>query len=147
MDKYAKDDSLYPKDLAKRARCHQRLFFDAGSIYVRLRDISVSVYYKDAKEISSEKLEPIYAAFNVLEAFLATDPFLVGDCLTIADLSIATNVEPICQYAPLNGQYPKIAEWIDRIKQTIPWYDEFNRKYVKMYGKLVFECIEKNKLK
>lgn len=147
VDKYAKDDSLYPKDLVKRARINQRLFFDAGSLFVRLRDVSVSVLFKGATEIPAEKTDPIYAAFELLEAFLATDPFLGGDHLTIADLSVAANVEPLAVLAPFNGKYSKINEWLGRIKTTLPWYQEFNQKHIETYGKLVFGTIEKNKLK
>lgn len=31
VDKYAKDDFLYPKDLAIRAKINQRLYFGAGA--------------------------------------------------------------------------------------------------------------------
>lgn len=42
VGKYAKDDALYPKDLYKRAVVDQRLHFDTGILFVRLRSILVS---------------------------------------------------------------------------------------------------------
>lgn len=33
---------LYPKDVKKRALVNQRLYFDAGTLYKRIRDICVS---------------------------------------------------------------------------------------------------------
>jgi len=36
MDKYAKDDSLYPKDLKTRAVINARLNFDCGTLWPRL---------------------------------------------------------------------------------------------------------------
>lgn len=42
VDKYAKDDSLYPKDLAIRAKIHQRLFFGAGVFDRSYHDVLVN---------------------------------------------------------------------------------------------------------
>lgn len=36
VEKYAKNDSLYPKDPQKRAVVNQRLYFDMGTLYQRL---------------------------------------------------------------------------------------------------------------
>ena len=33
IEKYAKDDALYPKDPKQRAIINQRLYFDMGSVY------------------------------------------------------------------------------------------------------------------
>lgn len=35
------DSPLYPKDVKKRALVNQRLYFDAGTLYKRIRDICV----------------------------------------------------------------------------------------------------------
>lgn len=43
VEKYAKDDSLYPKDVNKRALVLQRLFFDATVLYQRFADAFVSI--------------------------------------------------------------------------------------------------------
>lgn len=41
---YAKDDTLYPKDIRLRAQVDQRLQFDLGTLYARLADFMVSVF-------------------------------------------------------------------------------------------------------
>jgi glutathione S-transferase len=35
VEKYGKDDSLYPKDVKARAVVNQRLYFDLGTLYQR----------------------------------------------------------------------------------------------------------------
>jgi hypothetical protein len=44
VNKYAKDDSLYPKDPQKRAIVDQRLHFDSGVLFPRMRDITVGFF-------------------------------------------------------------------------------------------------------
>lgn len=41
VDQYGEDDSLYPKDPYQRAMVDQRLHFDSGILYIRLRNLSV----------------------------------------------------------------------------------------------------------
>lgn len=41
VNQYGKDDSLYPKDPYKRAMVDQRLHFDNGILYMRLKTLAV----------------------------------------------------------------------------------------------------------
>lgn len=43
VSKYAKDDSLYPEDIATRAKINAALHFDSGVLFARLRFYLVSV--------------------------------------------------------------------------------------------------------
>ena len=40
---YASDDSLYPQDPKQKAIVDQRLYFNAGKLFPRLREICVSI--------------------------------------------------------------------------------------------------------
>lgn len=147
VDKYAKDDALYPKDLQLRARCNQRLFFDDASLYTRLRDCSAHIY-RGGYEIAQDKIDPIIFSYEILEAFLATDPFLVGKNLTIADICAAVNVLPLEIYAPLQSEkHSNILAWLKRVSQTIPFFDEMNVNIVKKYQQMLEKRMEKNKPK
>nr|WEU75081.1 GSTe1 [Sitodiplosis mosellana] len=146
VDKYAKDDSLYSKDLQLRARCNQRLFFDGSSLYMRLRDCSYYIYH-GGKELSpQDKIDPIYAAYEILDAFLSSDPFLVGENLTIADICAAVTVLPLEIFAPLKAdKHRNICAWLNRVRQTIPFFDEMNVDIVKRSREWLMGIIEKNK--
>ncbi|KAF2889239.1 hypothetical protein ILUMI_16934, partial [Ignelater luminosus] len=39
IDKYGKDDSLYPKDLYKRALVNEKLYFNIGSLFANTKSI------------------------------------------------------------------------------------------------------------
>ena len=146
VDKYAKDDSLYPKDLQLRARCNQRFFFESVRMFVRLRECFKYIVFYGGKEIPQDKVNHLYEAYDILEAFLATDPFLVGDKPTLADISVATTSIAIGVYAPLqNDKYPKIFAWLKRVKEAIPVFDEINSSNLKFYRTTIQGTLEKNR--
>lgn len=145
IDKFATDDTLYPKDLQLRTRCNQRLFFDLASLQGRLRECSFHIY-KGGKEISQDKVDAIYTSYEILETFLASDQFLVGNNLTIADVCAAVTVLPLEIYAPLQAdKHINILAWLNRIRQAIPFFDEMNVKIVKEYREMLMDLLEKNK--
>lgn len=148
VDKYGKDDKLYPKDLQLRAKCNQRLYFDAGSCFVRLRDITLQIIFRGGCEVPAYRIEPIHAAYEILERFLAVDPFLVGNQLTIADISVAASILALGCFVPLESdKHPRILAWIERIKTTIPIFDEVNSQAVKDMKVLIQTALEANKQK
>lgn len=147
-DKYGKNDSIYPKDLALRAKVNQRLFFDAGSLFVRLRDCTFPILFKRATEISPEKIDNIRYSLNILERFLEKDPYLVGDKWTIADVSLANTVEPLEFYLPIQAdRYPKIRAWLDRVNTNVPHYAKINEGVVAQFKGRIAGTLEKNKSK
>lgn len=144
IDKYSKDDKMYPKDLQTRARVNQRLFFES-SLFVRMRDCSMHVWTQDT-DIPEEKLEAVHSSYKMLETFLATDPFLVDNGLTVADIAVACTVTALSIFAPAEpDKYPKITAWLERIMQTVKFFDEMNTKFVEEYRQLI--KTEKSKFK
>nr|CAH7719723.1 unnamed protein product [Callosobruchus chinensis] len=57
VDKYAKDDSLYPKDLQKRATVNQRLYFDCGVLWNNGLTVLGAILRQGAKSVSKENEE------------------------------------------------------------------------------------------
>lgn len=123
VGKYAEDDSLYPKDLLTRARVDQRLHFDSGVLFPALRGANVPIF-QGKKEVPPERLQAISDAFDMLQKFLDTDEYLVGNDLTIADFCALCSVSTLRLHQPLDPEaHSKVIAWIDRLSQ-IPAYDD-----------------------
>lgn len=147
IDKYAEDDKLYPKDLSQRARCNQRLFFNNGTLFPRFRAISRHVF-SGGDSFPDDFIQSIHTTYRVLEAFLETDPFLIGDELAVADICTSVTVTCLSTVTEINDEnFPKITAWLNRIKEEIPFYDEMNEQYVQEFNEIITAKMETNKSK
>lgn len=126
---YGKDDSLFPKDLYKRAVIDQRLHFEDGVLISRFGKAAGPVFRGAAKDFIKEDLESLYAGLDFLEVFLKNDPYAAGSNVTVADFSLVATVTTIQKFiAPLDaGRFPKVLAWIERMNK-LPYFDEANTK-------------------
>lgn len=146
VEKYARDDRFYPRDQRLRAKCNQRMFFNASNLSVRLIDIGKPIYFDGCTEIPKDKVDPIVISLDILEQFLTTDPFLVGTQLTIADICVAVIVPLLAVFTPMsNSKYPNILAWLQRVSQVIPFYDEMNARYPLQYRQLIQDNLQRNR--
>ncbi|KAH8407566.1 hypothetical protein KR222_007011, partial [Zaprionus bogoriensis] len=123
--KYGKDDSLYPKDLLKRAVVDQRLHFETGVIFINaLRAVTRLVLFKGVTVVPKERLDAIHEAFGFVEAFLKDHDYVAGDQLTIADFSVISSISSVVAYVEIDpAKYPKLSAWVKRLEQ-LPYYSE-----------------------
>lgn len=141
--KYGKDDSLYPKDLGKRAVVDSRLHFDTGVLFARNRFLYEPVLYNQ-EVIDEERLDYYKKVYPLLEGFLTTNKYLCGDYLTVADICAVATVSSVDEIAPIHTEeYPNLASWIRRMKQ-LPFYEEKNGKGAEGLKQLFRETAEKN---
>lgn len=125
-DKYGKTDTLYPKDLVKRAAVNQRLFFDASVIYMSLWNVSVQFWRKGFTEVPKEKVDNIHEALRLTERFLEGKTYITGDTLTIADFCCAATVSSLPAVVDIDPKvYPNVTAWLDRLNQ-LPYFAEAN---------------------
>ncbi|KAG5890147.1 hypothetical protein JTB14_010165 [Gonioctena quinquepunctata] len=89
---YAKNDTIYPKDPKKRALVNQRLYFDCGTLYPRIRAICFPVLFLGENEVLDEYKGPLEEALGFLDVFLEGNDFVCGKNLTIADCSLIASV-------------------------------------------------------
>ncbi|XP_049277300.1 glutathione S-transferase 1-like [Anopheles funestus] len=126
-EKYGTDDTLYPKDIALRAKVNQRLFYDIGTL---MR--SVTTYYHPILMGGEGKLEDfkkVQDAVGVLDSFLHDSRWVAGENITVADFAIAVTV------AALDGVlnfdftvYPNVHRWYEHCKRELVGYTEITKE-------------------
>nr|ASK05282.1 glutathione S-transferase delta 2 [Bradysia odoriphaga] len=124
IERYAKDDSLYPKDPLKRAIVNQRLFFDLGTLYQRLIDRYYPLLFPTFKgRVVPNAEEQLKEAVGFLNTFLDGNAFVAGSEYTVADISSLATVETLkaCDFDI--SSYPNVAGWYDRAKVITPGFD------------------------
>lgn len=137
IGKYAKNDSLYPKDLFKRAKIDQRLFFDAGVLFPNVRKCNVHIFFKKGYEFTEEMIAEVDEAYKLLEAFLKDDQYMVGNELTVADFACATSVTQLDLISSIDpAKYPKSLEWLSRLSK-LSYFDEINTKAIDQFRALL----------
>lgn len=116
----AEGSDLIPKDAFNRARVLQWQFFEQ---YSHEPYIAVARYIKHYLGIPEErraeyesKQEGGHKALKVLETQLEKTPFLVGNSLTTADISLFAYTHVAHEGGFDLSMYPKIQDWIRRIQ-------------------------------
>nr|AAD54938.1 glutathione s-transferase 6B [Musca domestica] len=127
VSKYGKDDSLYPKDLLKRAVVDQRMYFEAGVLFQGgLRNITAPLFFRNQTQIPQHQIDSIVESYGFLESFLKNNKYMAGDHLTIADFSIVTSVTSLVAFAEIDqSKFPKLSAWLKSL-QSLPFYEEAN---------------------
>ncbi|EDV94338.1 glutathione S-transferase 1-1 [Drosophila grimshawi] len=123
VEKYGKDDSLYPKDPKEQALINQRLYFDMGVLYKSFGDY----YYpqiREGKPANPEDYKKIETALDFLDTFLQGQQYVAGGQLTIADISILSSVSTLVVMGFDLSKYPSVAKWFENAKKETPAWNE-----------------------
>lgn len=137
LEKYAPDNTLYPKDLARRAQIDQRLYFDSGVLFAAVRLAQFPVFAKGAYQINPSVIDALFSAFDFLETFLESGDYLVGNSVTLADLCCVASVwsaQAILTIEP--AKYPRLLAWIGRLF-VLPYVSEINKESATGWRQLI----------
>ncbi|XP_070499907.1 glutathione S-transferase 1-like [Chironomus tepperi] len=129
----APNSPLYPSDPAERALVNQRLYFDAGTLYPRIRAIAYPALYLGEKNIADEKRNHIHDAFILMENFLEGRKWFCGDNMTIADLSILASVSSIIHIGASLHNYRNLKRWYELCTTDVKAFKE-NDEGAKLFG-------------
>ncbi|KAF9796580.1 hypothetical protein SFRURICE_012673 [Spodoptera frugiperda] len=138
VDKFGKDDSLYPKDLKKRALVNQRLYFDSSSLYVKIRAICFPILFLGETEIKKPLKDDLNVTLGFLDQFLKDSKWVAGDQPTIADTSIYASVSSILAVGWDITEFPSIVRWVGQCS-SLPGAAE-NDEGAKAFG----DAVKKN---
>ncbi|KAH8291154.1 hypothetical protein KR054_009139 [Drosophila jambulina] len=126
VSKYGKDDSLYPKDLQKRAIVDQRLHYDSSVVTSTGMNITKPLFWENNSVIPQAKIDALEGVYKNLNLFLESTEYLAGDHLTIADFHETAAMTVFVVFLPVDAsKYPKLAAWVQRIKE-LPYYEKAN---------------------
>ncbi|XP_030558340.1 glutathione S-transferase 1 [Drosophila novamexicana] len=138
VQKYAKDDALYPREPLPRAIVDQRLHFESGVLFPSFKELQRQLFQEHATELPKQRIAQLHESYALLEQFLARHNYLAGEQLTIADFSIVATLSTLdlC-YAPLDPhKYPKLSAWLARIS-ALPYYEQANLQGARRLADLV----------
>ncbi|KAJ3663892.1 hypothetical protein Zmor_008111 [Zophobas morio] len=137
VTKYAKDDSLYPKDPEKRALVDQRLHFESGIVFARLLRITKPLLVQRKGTIDKRDLDDMIEAYTFLERFLQGKKWATGDFVTLADYSLGASISSIGVLVPIDpNKFPNVTAWLKRL-ENLPEY-EANRDGLALFS-LIFK--------
>ncbi|XP_055298921.1 inactive glutathione S-transferase D3-like isoform X2 [Sitodiplosis mosellana] len=118
--------SLYPKDVKQRALINQRLQFDCGTLYPRIKAIQWKIMYTGATTINEEDRQNAYKALEMLNTFLDGNKYLTGsEEPTLADAITFVSVTNVVKLGNDLSKFPNIAAWFERCKALPSAADNF----------------------
>ncbi|XP_049765500.1 glutathione S-transferase D7-like isoform X3 [Schistocerca cancellata] len=144
VSKYGKDDSLYPKDPAKRVLVDQRLYFDATTLFPRLRATTAPLMFLGKTDVEPDKKAAIYEALGILEKYLEPTGWVAGDHVTVADIACAVTTATLQAMGVVLDAYPKIKEWLQRCNSNIPHFEEENKEGLKEIAEAIKSKVTHN---
>ncbi|XP_019769483.2 glutathione S-transferase 1 [Dendroctonus ponderosae] len=120
-DKYAKDQTLYPKDLKERALVNHRLCFDLSTYYRNICDYAVNPMFFDypRTDLALKKTHIALSNFNTYLERTGTK-YAATNHITIADFQLATSTMCLESINFDLSDYPLVQKWYATFKQEYP---------------------------
>ena len=117
----AEGSDLIPSDAYDRARMFEWLFWEQYSHepYVAVARFQVKYQGKPVAELEPRLVERGKAALQRLEDGLAASSFLVGDRVSLADVSLVAYTRMAGDGGFDLADYPRVSAWIARVEQAV----------------------------
>jgi glutathione S-transferase len=117
---YLAEDSAYlPGGRVQRAQVLQWMFFEQYSHEPYIATLRNWIAYANKREQFAREIEQFrprgYAALGVMEQYLASHAFLVGEQYSIADIALYAYTHVAHEGEYDLGAYPGIRRWLERV--------------------------------
>lgn len=143
VEKYAKDDSLYPKDIALRTKVNERLFYIASYIFPRGYQIFFPVFLGKATNPSESAIAEVLRGYETVESFLVGNEYLTGATMTLCDLSLWCMTESGSQLIPIDAEkYPNYFRWLNKMRE-LPLFAK-NKEGADLHVGFYRQCLARN---
>lgn len=143
VDRYAKDDTLYPKDVIKRAKVNEKLFYVATTVFPSVFNIFFPVIFQNATDIPDSALQRLKRVYGTIEEILGDNVYLTGSQLTLPDIYLWCITESVSRIVPIDSEkYPKYLQWLEKMREH-PCND-YQQEGVELLMKVYKNALEKN---
>ncbi|XP_055589483.1 uncharacterized protein LOC129741730 [Uranotaenia lowii] len=137
------DGKLYPRDNKIQAKINAALHFESGVLFARLRFYVEPILYTDSSDTPQYKIDYLYKAYQLLNDTIVDD-FIVGNSMTLADLSCIASIASMHAIFPADaGHYPNLVRWMNRMSK-LPYYKEINQDGAEELAALYHKRLEEN---
>ena len=118
----AEDSALIPADAYERARMLEWLFWEQYSHepYIAVARFQMFYLGKPRSDLDAKLLERGGAALKRMNDALEGSAFLVGNTLTLADISLVAYTRVAHQGGFDLADYPAVAAWVARVEAALP---------------------------
>jgi len=144
VNKYGKDDKLYPKDAETRYKVDKIMYFDMGAFYKALADILYPKMFKqDPSTFPAQKeFDKLDEVLGWLNDWVSDDKFSAGTTdMTIADISLMATFSTLkASECHDTSKYTEIEKWFTKCKALIPNYEKANGEGAVFFGDWYKNC-------
>lgn len=147
VDRYMPaDNTLYPRDPVERARVDEVLYIDASLLFPSLSTMYRPLLFSPATEFNPEHVKVFRENLSYFDNRIKASghKFLLGDNLTIADISLATVLSLVEVFDIDISEFKSVSAYLDQLKTSIPKYQEINKETLESF-KEIFKGIMASK--
>lgn len=141
-----KPGSLIPTDMKDKATVERHLYFDAATLYAIAGSIYIPVFRSGSKPDESRQ-SMLKDKLKLLDAEVDGKKYVVGDTLTLADLSYLTTISFIFSISHVTGvtgeDVPNVAKYVDGLKQRVTSFSEVCEEPMKKFKEFLDSKIPK----